>query len=139
MEGTKVTLCERWTRLAISRGIQTCKRSKGSACRALQRLASTEPRQTESCSQLVLSGPGTGKSRMLDEMKALLCKAAVESNSQDLIKRMENAYIFRVTFENGTSTVGSLLDYENPELDIRFRMLYQLAKERKPWGVLLID
>lgn len=47
---------------------------------------------------------------MLDEMKGLLCKAAVESENEDIRKRMENAYVFRVTFENGTSTVGSLLD-----------------------------
>ncbi|KAG9402538.1 hypothetical protein AC1031_007148 [Aphanomyces cochlioides] len=39
---------------------------------------------------LVLSGPGTGKSRMQDEMKGLLCEAAVQSKNQALMKRMES-------------------------------------------------
>ncbi|OQR89637.1 crinkler (CRN) domain-containing protein [Thraustotheca clavata] len=84
---------------------------------------------------LVMSGPGTGKSRMLDEMKGLLCEAAVWSKNQALVKRMKSAYVFRVTFENGTAAVGSLLDGKNPEFDISYRMLYQLAKEKheKEW------
>ncbi|KAF1782670.1 hypothetical protein GQ600_25718 [Phytophthora cactorum] len=82
---------------------------------------------------LVLSGPGTGNSRMLDEMKGLLCKAAEQSGEHELISSLKKAYEFRVTFENGTSALGSLLDEKNPELDVSFRILYQLAKERKPW------
>ncbi|GLE02973.1 hypothetical protein PINS_up011852 [Pythium insidiosum] len=82
---------------------------------------------------LVLSGAGTGKSRMLDEMKDLLCRAATRSKNQALMDRMESAYVFRVTFENGTAATGSLLDPKNPDYDISYRMLYQLAKDRIPW------
>ncbi|KAE8984872.1 hypothetical protein PR003_g20167 [Phytophthora rubi] len=46
---------------------------------------------------------------------------------------MKNAYVFRVTFENGTSSTGKLLDSDVPEFDVSYRMLYQLAKDRKPW------
>jgi hypothetical protein len=82
---------------------------------------------------LVLSGPGTGKSRMLDEMKGLLRTAAERSGNRELVSRMKKAYEFRVTFENGTSSLGPLLDEENPESDVSFRMLYQLAKDRTDW------
>ncbi|KAF0684811.1 Aste57867_23237 [Aphanomyces stellatus] len=49
--------------------------------------------------------------------------------------RMKSAFEFRVTFENGTSVVGPLLDAANPEFDISCRMLYQLFtdKENVPW------
>eukprot|EP00644_Phytophthora_capsici_P015162 jgi/Phyca11/575544/estExt2_Genewise1.C_PHYCAscaffold_750066 len=83
---------------------------------------------------LVLSGPGTGKSRMLDEMKGLLCEAATRSEDQALIDRMNSAYMFRVTFENGTPAAGSLLNPEFPEYDISYRMLYQLSPRNKKFG-----
>jgi len=85
---------------------------------------------------LVLSGPGTGKSRMLDEMQVLLCLAAEQSKKEDLMQRMKNAYVFHVSFENGTSATGKqLLNPEFPDFDISYRMLYQLSKERpgKDW------
>ncbi len=84
---------------------------------------------------LVLSGPGTGKSRMLDEMQNLLCAAAEQSKKKDLMQRMKNAYVFHVTFENGTSVTGPLINSKTPELDIIYRMVYQLSKERpgKDW------
>ncbi|KAE8881653.1 hypothetical protein PF003_g34293 [Phytophthora fragariae] len=85
---------------------------------------------------LVLSGPGTGKSRMLDEMKDLLCKAAERSKNQNLVKRMASAYTFHVTFEDGTGSNGSLLlSDEVPEYDVSYRMLYQLTKEIGDWTV----
>ncbi|EGZ27799.1 hypothetical protein PHYSODRAFT_554186 [Phytophthora sojae] len=86
---------------------------------------------------LVLSGPGTGKSRMLDQMKGLMCAAAALSNNRKLKERMENAFVFSVTFENGTSATGSLLDRDNPEFDISYRMLYQLSKDKKAWPVFV--
>ncbi|KAE8971311.1 hypothetical protein PR003_g27972 [Phytophthora rubi] len=42
---------------------------------------------------LVVGGPGTGKSRMLEEMKGLLCEAAKQSQQQELVERMENACV----------------------------------------------
>ncbi|KAL7686318.1 hypothetical protein Plhal304r1_c027g0090391 [Plasmopara halstedii] len=39
---------------------------------------------------------------MLDELKDLLCEAAVRSRNQALVKRMKNAYVICVTLENST-------------------------------------
>ncbi|OWZ06756.1 LOW QUALITY PROTEIN: Crinkler (CRN), partial [Phytophthora megakarya] len=75
---------------------------------------------------------GTGKSHMLDEIKGLLCVAAL-LNVPELKTRMENAYLFHVTFENDTPWVGSLLNPDFPVNDISYRMLYQLMKERENW------
>nr|WNO07189.1 CRN effector protein [Phytophthora cinnamomi] len=80
---------------------------------------------------LVLSGPGTGKSRMLDEMDGILLRAAELSGSQELVRRMQKVYIFHVTFENGTAAHGSLINPENPDYDVSYRMLYQLTKDRR--------
>ncbi|ETI35539.1 hypothetical protein F443_18128 [Phytophthora nicotianae P1569] len=82
---------------------------------------------------LVLGGAGTGKSRTLDEMKGLLSAAAARSKNQALLDRMNSAYVFHVTFGNGTSPTGSLLDRDNPDYDVSYRMLYQLAKDRRNW------
>ncbi|KAE9171266.1 hypothetical protein PF002_g29866 [Phytophthora fragariae] len=76
---------------------------------------------------------------MLDEMKKLLCDAAARSKDQDLMERMESAYVFRVTFENGTAPLGSLLAEKNPEFDVSYRMLYQLAKDRKDWPAFVFE
>ncbi|KAK1930433.1 hypothetical protein P3T76_014104 [Phytophthora citrophthora] len=84
---------------------------------------------------LVMSGPGTGKSRMLDEMKGLLYEAAVRSKDQTLIDRMEKPYVFRVTFENGTQATGSLFNPAIPELDISYRMLYQFWTGGTTFGI----
>lgn len=72
---------------------------------------------------------------MLDEMKGLLCRAATQSKNQALMDRMKSAYVFHVTFESGTSATGSLLDRDNPDFDVSYRMLYQLAKDKheKEW------
>ncbi|KAK1947060.1 hypothetical protein P3T76_001070 [Phytophthora citrophthora] len=83
---------------------------------------------------LVMSGPATGKSRMLDEMKGLMYEAAVRSEDQTLIDRMEKSYVFRVTFENGTQETGSLFNPDIPELNISYRMLYQLSSGSKRFG-----
>ncbi|POM80159.1 LOW QUALITY PROTEIN: Crinkler (CRN) domain containing hypothetical protein, partial [Phytophthora palmivora] len=80
---------------------------------------------------LVASGQGTGKSRMLDEMKNLLCQAAEQSMDQEFIKRMENAYVFNMTFGDHTAAIHSL---RVPEYEISYRMLYQLSKEKPGWS-----
>ncbi|EEY60758.1 crinkler (CRN) domain-containing protein [Phytophthora infestans T30-4] len=82
---------------------------------------------------VVVGGPGTGKSRTIDEMKNLLCKAAEQSENQDLVKRMTNAYVFSLAFGGRTGTTGKLIDSHSPEVDICFRMLYQLLKENESW------
>ncbi|OWY96982.1 Crinkler (CRN), partial [Phytophthora megakarya] len=88
---------------------------------------------------LVGSGPGTGKSRMLDEMKNLVCQSAKLSENEALIDRMKDIYVFNVTFENDTAATGSLVKRDVPEFDISYRMLYQLVKEGKktPWATFV--
>ncbi|KAK1941272.1 hypothetical protein P3T76_007138 [Phytophthora citrophthora] len=81
---------------------------------------------------LVLSGPGTGKSRMLDEMPKLLREAAVQEEDPELLKRIQKAYVFNVTFENATA-VSTAID--NPTFEVCYRMLYQLTKEKLDWLV----
>ncbi|KAE9061779.1 hypothetical protein PF005_g30033, partial [Phytophthora fragariae] len=88
---------------------------------------------------VVVGGRGTGKSRMLDEMKGLLCEAAKQSQQQELVERLENAYVFRVTFGGGTCTTGTLLDSGVPEFDVSYRMLYQLAKDRNEWTQFVFE
>ncbi|KAJ8550531.1 hypothetical protein ON010_g10539 [Phytophthora cinnamomi] len=89
---------------------------------------------------LVLSGPGTGKSRMLDEMDGILLRAAELSGSQELVRRMQKVYIFHVTFENGTAAQGSLINPDCPDYDISYRMLYQLTKDRRTdWPAFCAD
>ncbi|CAK4652559.1 unnamed protein product, partial [Aphanomyces euteiches] len=84
---------------------------------------------------VVSSGPGTGKSRMLDEMKGLLCEAAARLKNQALVDRMESAYVFHVTFDDDSTNGSALL--ENPKFDISYRMLYQLAKFGIDWDVFV--
>ncbi|KAG7395040.1 hypothetical protein PHYBOEH_004276 [Phytophthora boehmeriae] len=79
---------------------------------------------------LVLGGAGTGKSRMLDKMKRLLCLAAERSKREDLAKRLRKAYVFKISF-GGDS--GSLLQTEDAEFDITHRMVHQLSKDNKSW------
>ncbi|KAH9159829.1 hypothetical protein LEN26_002153 [Aphanomyces euteiches] len=67
----------------------------------------------------------------------MLCKAAVQSKNQELVNRMESAYVFRVTFGNDPAYDGSLLDSNNPEFDISYRMIYQLAKLGIVWDVFV--
>jgi hypothetical protein len=69
---------------------------------------------------LALSGPGTGKSRFLDELPDLLRKY---SDGQEYHKLIEEAFIFKVTFENATSGVDQR---KSAEWEIAVRMMYQL-------------
>ncbi|KAK1944394.1 hypothetical protein P3T76_004306 [Phytophthora citrophthora] len=61
-------------------------------------------------------------------MKGLLIRAAERSKGQTLIKRMKNAYVFKVTFETD-STTGTLLNHDYAEFHISYRMLYQFSTE----------
>ncbi|KAG9412952.1 hypothetical protein AC1031_015968 [Aphanomyces cochlioides] len=80
-----------------------------------------------------LSGSSTGKSRMLDEMKKLLCIAAAEVVKDDsLATRLKSAFEFRLDFNHGSEPIEIL----NPEFDVSCRMLYQLSKvSKEPWIV----
>ncbi|KAL3670192.1 hypothetical protein V7S43_004507 [Phytophthora oleae] len=86
---------------------------------------------------LVLSGQGTGKSRMLDEVKGLLCEAASQAENQEFLERMQNAYVFNVSFENDTAPVGSLWHPDDPRYGVSYRMLYQLTKKKLNWAEFL--
>ncbi|KAH9155929.1 hypothetical protein AeRB84_002123 [Aphanomyces euteiches] len=78
---------------------------------------------------LVLGGPGTGKSRMLDEMKSILSKSAQASGDKELITRMNNAFEFRISLDSDTTRFSGLLDNMFPELDISCRFLYQMRDD----------
>jgi len=82
-----------------------------------------------------------GKSRMLDEMKVLLCTTAEQSKTEDLMQRMRNAYVFHVTFESDSVLTGKLVNSKVPEFDISYQMLYQLSKDRpeKDWNTFSME
>jgi len=71
---------------------------------------------------LSLSGPGTGKSRLLDEFH-LLCKNAC-GDTGELAARLQDAYVFKLTFENGST------GFENDKMSIELgrRMMYQIME-----------
>ncbi|RHZ72723.1 hypothetical protein Glove_240g37 [Diversispora epigaea] len=75
---------------------------------------------------LFLSGAGTGKSRNANEFHqtAITCLSAQED--MELLTRIKKAYVFLVSFENGTS----ILPKENPYLGIGTRMLFQLLRDK---------
>jgi hypothetical protein len=69
---------------------------------------------------LTLGGPGTGKSRLLDEFHFILKDSLSGHALQDLV---ESAYVFKISFENGT--------INNPEpfnssIALGTRMLFQM-------------
>ena len=67
---------------------------------------------------LIWSGPGTGKSRLLNEFQNLCVHATIgDKNFSELLSK---AYSFRISFENGTKTkVGG-------NLEIGTRMMFQV-------------
>ncbi|KAF0703896.1 Aste57867_7477 [Aphanomyces stellatus] len=86
---------------------------------------------------MVLSGCGTGKSRMLDEMKELFKLAANRATGEhksELQKRLSEAYVFKVNFENGTFYKN---DFDEVHHEVSVRMLYQLVgMEGQIWANL---
>lgn len=75
----------------------------------------------------MLSGAGTGKSRLLDEFQSL-CVAALQHSSPELSCKVKDAYVFKVNFENGVSTDP----YHEGGYSIGSRMLYQMTNESWP-------
>lgn len=76
---------------------------------------------------LIWSGPGTGKSRLLDEFLDL-CTESVHEN-KDLLARFGGAYVFKISFENGTKTTVSA----DGTLEVGTRMMFQLRATNKTW------
>lgn len=74
---------------------------------------------------LVLSGPGTGKSRLLDEFPEMARQAC--NKQKGLSTLLQNAFVFNVTFENGTRLVGA--EGSNPSQHIGTRMMWQLHRD----------
>ncbi|KAK1942797.1 hypothetical protein P3T76_005434 [Phytophthora citrophthora] len=72
-----------------------------------------------------ISGPGTGKSRMLDKFPAFI-KGLVfpeEKKDANMLKLLQDAYTFKITFDK---VVTIPADFEVPGDAIGTRMLYQL-------------
>ena len=76
----------------------------------------------------LLSGPGTGKSRLLDEFPSVLTSAV--SGCGELEEMIAQAYVFKLSFENGTQ--NNPLPF-NPDFALGARMLYQL-QNKYHWG-----
>ncbi|GET03519.1 crinkler (CRN) family protein, putative [Rhizophagus clarus] len=74
---------------------------------------------------LFLSGAGTGKSRNANEFYQTAISCLSVSKDKDLLARIKDAYVFHVSYENGTS----LRPGEDPFLAIGTRMLAQLLRE----------
>ena len=70
-----------------------------------------------------LTGPGRGKTRLLDEFPAILKDILKED---ELKTRIENAYVFPVTFSNGTANTYQ----QSVEWHIAVRMLWQLEDQK---------
>lgn len=78
---------------------------------------------------LLLSGPGTGKSRLLSELPQVAIQAFTQELSDGnsiILKRLQSALIFHVTFENGTSYIAGD-EGPSPTTAIGTRMLWQLG------------
>ena len=71
---------------------------------------------------LIASGPGTGKSRLLDEFKRLAVK--VSCLNPALKEMLEGAYVFKISLENGTRYSQG---HEKMKNIIGSRMLFQLC------------
>jgi hypothetical protein len=74
---------------------------------------------------LFLSGAGTGKSRNASEFHQTAISCLSTSKDKDLLARIKDAYVFHVSYENGTS----LRPNEDPFMAIGSRMLFQLLRE----------
>ena len=82
------------------------------------------------CFWFISAGPGCGKSRCLDEFPEILRQAASDlHDGQKLQKRLEKMYTFKVSFENGTKSIGNI----PPALSISARMAYQLQESALSW------
>ncbi|OWY98808.1 LOW QUALITY PROTEIN: Crinkler (CRN) [Phytophthora megakarya] len=104
-EDTKGPVSEYWTRLVILQGGSDVAAELEESL--VDQYEAWIPGFMDHTLFVVASGPGTGKSRMLDEMK-----------NQALIERMSSAYVFNVTLKNDTPTDGSVLDPQIPGFNV---------------------
>ena len=79
---------------------------------------------------LTMCGPGTGKSRLLDEFVSL----AVNCTNGDLKAKLEDAFVFKVSFENSTQMFT-----KNGPISIGCRMYRQLHPEEIDWEAFCAD
>ena len=83
-------------------------------------------------------GPGTGKSRLLDEFPDVLQQQIFRDETQRdpaMKQLLQTAYTFKITFENGTTTPGN---FAHPGQTIGTRMLFQL-QDSVGWEEFLLD
>jgi hypothetical protein len=78
------------------------------------------------CLFLVFSGPGLGKSRLLQEFPRLATEAIPDTNSE-LKNLLHNAVKFNISFENGTAYLPS--EGENPEKILGTRMMFLFSDD----------
>ena len=72
-----------------------------------------------------VAGPGTGKSRLLDEFHGI-CKRVSESNPELNSRFTKNCFVFKLSFENGSPMSSGLSGSQQ----IGVRMMYQLGYDQ---------
>lgn len=83
---------------------------------------------------LICCGPGTGKSRLLDEFHRLCCD--VTTSEEGLHSKLKEAFVFKVDMENGTAGSDR---FKRPMHYITSRMYWQVISPRVDWEKMSSD
>ncbi|PKK69814.1 hypothetical protein RhiirC2_712365 [Rhizophagus irregularis] len=90
---------------------------------------------------LFISGAGTGKSRNASEFHETMIKCS--DDDLELKDRLENSWVFHVSYENGTSLMPSEDPFEavgarmlKQLLDVKLSTVIDLYEPARPWEVL---
>ena len=75
---------------------------------------------------LFLSGAGTGKSRNASEFHKTAINCLSANEDEELLARIKDAYVFHVSYENGTNLRPK---EDDPLRAVGSRMLFQLLRE----------